>query len=175
MISIIASTNRKSSNSLIFAQKIKELIEQKNGLCQILDLKDLPSNFIFENEVFGNDNAPVNQIAERFISNANKLIFVIPEYNGSFPGVLKSFIDSFAPSRIKGKYALIFGISSGRAGNVRGLDHFTGVLNYLDVNVLPTKIAVSQCHSLIDYEENKLTDSATIELLETQVNRFLTI
>lgn len=174
MISIVCGTNRKGSNSLIFSRLIEGMVTGSGIPCQILDLADLPSNFIFENEVFGIGDAPVNAISEEYISGADKFIFVVPEYNGSFPGVLKGFIDSFKPERIKGKKALLIGISSGRAGNLRGLDHLTGVLNYLNVEVLPTKLAISKCHQLIDFDAQVVNDQGTIELVKTQVEKLTT-
>lgn len=173
MISVICGTNRKSSNSLLYGQALVRIFEQNRQSVQLLNLKDLPNDFVFENEVYGKKDAPVNNLAEQYISGAEKFVFVIPEYNGSFPGVLKAFIDAFMPERIRGKKALIFGISSGRAGNVRGLDHFTGVLNYLGVHVQPTKIAISQCHKLIDYNSGEITDEVTLDLMEQQVKAFI--
>ncbi len=175
MISIISGTNRKSSNSLIFSNTIQDIIQQKNSESRVLNLLDLPHNFTFENEVFGFEDALVNDVADHYISEADKFIFVIPEYNGSFPGVLKAFLDAFMPSRIKGKKALIFGISSGRSGNIRGLDHFTGVLNYLEVQVQPTKLAFNNCHQLVNLESKRVNDSATIELIDAELTKFLSI
>mgnify|MGYP006077057269 FL=1 len=173
MITIICGTNRNLSNSYIFAKEIEVLINSKQEGCKVLNLEDLPNDFAFENEVYGNEYAPLNLIANKFISGSNKFVFVIPEYNGSFPGVLKAFIDSFSPDRIRGKQALLIGIASGRAGNLRGLDHFTGVMNYLDVHVLPMKVAISHCHTLIDEKSKSISDERTIELLRQQVETLL--
>ena len=173
MITIICGTNRNLSNSYIFAKEIEVLINSKQEGCKVLNLEDLPNDFAFENEVYGNEYAPLNLIANKFISGSNKFVFVIPEYNGSFPGVLKAFIDSFSPDRIRGKQALLIGIASGRAGNLRGLDHFMGVMNYLDVHVLPMKVAISHCHTLIDEKSKSISDERTIELLRQQVETLL--
>ncbi len=173
MISIICGTNRNLSNSYIFAKEIEALINSKQQECKLLNLEDLPNDFAFENEVYGNERAPLNDIADNFISRSDKFVFVIPEYNGSFPGVLKAFIDSFSPDRIRGKQALLIGIASGRAGNLRGLDHFTGVMNYLNVHVLPMKVAISHCHTLVDEKSKRVNDEKTIELLNQQLEGLL--
>jgi NAD(P)H-dependent FMN reductase len=70
------------------------------------------------------------------------------------------------------KKAMLTGISSGRAGNLRGLDHLTGTLNYLKVAVLPNRLPVSMIDKLIDAEGN-LTDASTIAALSAQVDEFL--
>ncbi|MGB0390526.1 MAG: NADPH-dependent FMN reductase [Salibacteraceae bacterium] len=171
MISVICSTNRKESNSLAFARAIIEILDSQREKCQLLNLEDLPKDFIFENEVFGAINDELVKIQDTYLTNSNKYIFILPEYNGSFPGVVKAFIDSSAPSRLHNKKALLIGISSGRAGNVRGLEHFTGVLNYLRINVFPFKPAISSCHEGV--ENNKVTNEHYLSLLENSVNEFL--
>ena len=174
MITIISGTNRKLSNSSIFAKEIEALLIGKNETCKVLNLEHLPNDFAFDNEVYGNSDAPLNEIAEEYISKSDKFVFVIPEYNGSFPGALKAFIDAFSPDRIKGKKALLIGISSGRVGNLRGLDHFTGVMNYLNIHVLPMKVAISHCHTLIDFKTKRVNNEKTIELLKEQIDLLLT-
>jgi NAD(P)H-dependent FMN reductase len=170
MVSIICSTNRKDSNSRVFAQAISELLDEQNKENRLLDLRDLPDDYLFNNEVFGIVNTPLLQKQDEHVTEADAFVFVIPEYNGSFPGALKSFIDSFSPSRIHNKKALLVGISSGRAGNVRGLDHFTGVLNYLRVLVHPFKPAISHCHELVD--SGRVVDEATLHLLKNALDDF---
>jgi NAD(P)H-dependent FMN reductase len=48
------------------------------------------------------------------------------------PGSLKLFIDACSvreyKQNFKGKKAALVGIASGRAGNLRGMDHLTGVM-----------------------------------------------
>lgn len=171
MISVICSTNRKESNSLAFAKAIVQILNNYNESCQLLNLEDLPNDFIFENEVFGLVNDELIQIQDTYLTNSDKFIFILPEYNGSFPGVVKSFIDSSAPSRVHNKKALLIGISSGRAGNVRGLEHFTGVLNYLRINVFPFKPAISGCHECI--EDGEVVAESSLNLLENTLKDFL--
>ena len=171
MISIICSTNRKESNSKVFASAIQQILESKLLECNLLDLKELPEDFVFNNEVYGSTNTPLLQLQDAHVTEVDQFIFVIPEYNGSFPGVLKAFIDSFSPSRIHNKTALLVGISSGRAGNLRGLEHFTGVLNYLRVTVHPFKPAIAHCHQLV--ERGSMSDERTIGLLTTTIEEFV--
>ena len=52
--------------------------------------------------------APAFEPIQEIVTKTDKFIFVIPEYNGSFPGVLKVFIDacSFPESFYEKKAAL---------------------------------------------------------------------
>jgi NAD(P)H-dependent FMN reductase len=91
-------------------------------------------------------------------------VFIIPEYNGSFPGILKAFIDCVPPRFFHGKKAGLVGVSSGHAGSLRSMDQFTNVLNYLQVSVLHSKPKLSGIEKIID-SERELNDSETINRL----------
>jgi chromate reductase, NAD(P)H dehydrogenase (quinone) len=101
------------------------------------------------------------------------MIFIVPEYNGSFPGILKLMFDISDYKKVwKYKKALLVGISTGRSGNVRGLEHLTSILNYLLVVVHPFKLPISSIHNLIS-ESNELEDSATLNTIRGQVHDFI--
>ena len=100
-----------------------------------------------------------------------KFIFVVPEYNGSFPGVVKALIDVLPRSVWINKKAALVGVAAGRAGNIRGLDHLTNILNYMGVIVLPQKIYLSQVESLVN-QEHEIIDVSTIEAIKTQIKGF---
>ncbi len=97
----------------------------------------------------------------------------MPEYNGSFPGILKTMIDN---TDIKscwwGKKALLTGIADGRAGNLRGLDHMTGILQYLRMNVFWDKLPLSRINDEIG-ENGDLLMPATNQVIDAQVEAFL--
>ncbi len=92
-------------------------------------------------------------------------MFVAPEYNGSFPGILKVFLDAVHPDLNRNKKAALIGVSSGRAGNLRGMEHLTGVLNYLGIHVHPNKVPVSSVTNLMN-AEGQIKDENTIKILE---------
>jgi NAD(P)H-dependent FMN reductase len=150
VITIISGTNRPENLSLKVAAAIEELLTTMHQDVQVLDLQKLPSDFAFKNDVFGGADPGFTAVAEQFVTNADKFIFVVPEYNGSFPGVCKSFIDAVWPEHFKDKKAALVGLSSGRAGNLRGLDHLTGILHYLNVLVLPKKVNIMHVESQLD-------------------------
>ncbi len=68
-------------------------------------------------------NPEFSKIETTVLEPAQKFIFVSPEYNGSIPGVLKAMFDiSDVKKTWWGKKALLTGVSTGRAGNLRGMD-----------------------------------------------------
>ena len=161
---IISGTNRVGSNTLKVARLIGAILKEKGQESNLVSLEGLDLN---------GRSPELARLESEILIPTQKFIFVIPEYNGSFPGSLKTMIDL---SDIKPvwwwKKAMLTGVSSGRAGNLRGLDHLTGTLNYLKVAVLPNRLPVSMIDKLIDAEGN-LTDDSTIAALSAQVDEFL--
>lgn len=167
MYLIISGTNRKNSNSILVAQLYADILKQENIDSQIIDLKDLPDDFAFSALYHNEGQNPVfNKITQQ-IDEAEKIIFIIPEYNGSFPGVLKTFIDGLKyPDSLRGKKTALVGISSGSMGAALALSHFTDILNYMDAFVLPQKPRLSIIYKAMD--EGILTNNIYQELLTEQ-------
>jgi NAD(P)H-dependent FMN reductase len=104
---------------------------------------------------------------------ATKFIFIVPEYNGSFPGSLKLWMDcSDIRNVFWNKKAALVGIADGRNGNIRGLDHLTGVLNYLKINVLHYKVSIPNVGKIID-ENNQIMDTPIQNILLKQIEEFV--
>lgn len=171
MITIISGTNRLENKSLRVAAAYKEICSELGADAQILDLQSVPNDFIFSAS-YGNKNEDFEAIVEQYITKSDKFIFVVPEYNGSYPGMLKGFIDCVSPDKWHHKKSAMVGLSAGRAGNLLGLDHLTGVMHYLQVEVLSKKPKLSSFNTLID-NDGHLVDGPTIHILRTQVQKFL--
>jgi NAD(P)H-dependent FMN reductase len=118
-------------------------------------------------------NAGFEKIELTELIPAQKFIFISPEYNGSFPGVLKAMFDISEIQKCWwGKKALLTGVSTGRAGNLRGLEDLTGILHHLKVFVHPNKLPISVVDKLFD-GSGSLTDKTTLKLIDTQLEEFI--
>jgi chromate reductase, NAD(P)H dehydrogenase (quinone) len=159
MITVVSSTNRPNSMSLVVAKAYHSILESHQQEAQLLDLQDLPADFAGP-QLYSAKGEQWRAMEERYIIGADKLVFVIPEYQGSFPGVLKSFLDGISPRHFNHKKAAIVGVSDGRAGNLRGQDHLTGILHYLKMHVHFSKPKLSQINTLIDPQGQWLDASA---------------
>src|SRR5213080_3079316 len=115
MITIIASTNRPGSSTLKMARYYQQKLQEKGVEAGLLSLAQLPPNLI-ETDLYGKRSPEFAKI-QQTITQTDKFIFIIPEYNGSYPGVLKVFIDAcdFPASFYDKKVALV-GVSSGKYG-----------------------------------------------------------
>ncbi|MCR8559355.1 NAD(P)H-dependent oxidoreductase [Mucilaginibacter sp. BJC16-A38] len=168
---IISSTNRPNSSTFKLAQYYQKRLAEKGMEAGILSLMDLPPNLI-QTDLYKKRSAEFLPIQD-IVSKTDKFIFIIPEYNGSFPGVLKVFIDALDfPGSFYEKKAALVGLSSGKYGNIRGIDHFTGVCHYMHLEVMPLKIHIGSINKEFD-EHNNLYQSDTLQYTEEQMDKFI--
>ena len=64
------------------------------------------------------------------------------------------------------------GLASGRAGNVRGLDHLTGIFHYLGSEVYSKKVYLSQINQSLS-EEGFIQNDLS-QRIEAQLKGFVT-
>ncbi|NVK26438.1 MAG: NAD(P)H-dependent oxidoreductase [Flavobacteriia bacterium] len=171
MITIICATNRPKNQTLKVVEVYKTLIEEQGHEVSVFQMAELPSDFIVT-DTFGNRTDKVSELIQEKIVPAEKLVIIAPEYNGSYPGVFKAFLDGVSPSLWHGKKAALVGVATGRAGNLRGMDHLTHVLHHLKVEVFSAKVPISKLDSLLD-EDGTLVDATTVEVLRNQLDGFL--
>jgi chromate reductase len=172
MITIVCTTNRPDSNTRKVAQMYYDAL-QKMGLdSQVLDLKEVDASWMQDSN-YGQNVPEFEAVVNRFVRHSEKFVFVTPEYNGSFPGYLKFFIDACDYGDWAKKKVALMGLASGRAGNVRGLDHLTGILHYLGSEVYSKKVYLSQVnHSLT--EDGEILNEVLNKEIDLQLKGFLT-
>ena len=170
-ILVISSTNRPESNTRIIAEFYCTILKKKAVNVSFMSLEELPDNFLVS-DLYDNRSDIVENIINNKLRNVEKFVFVIPEYNGGFPGVLKLFIDGVPPECFHGKKAGLIGLSSGKQGGSRGMDAFTNVLNYLKISVLYAKPKLSGIEKLIS-ENKQLIDDNAIKQLELHAEEMI--
>ncbi len=164
MYLIISGTNRADSYTIKVSRAYQRALAERGIESKILSLEGLD---------LGLRNPAYEQIETEILIPAKKIIFISPEYNGSIPGVLKSLFDISDISKTwAGKKALLTGVSTGRAGNLRGMEHLTGILHYLRMVVYPNKLPISVVDKLFD-PDGRIVDPETIRLIGEQLDEFL--
>ena len=178
MITVISGTNRRNSEALQFAKHYYQVLSRlSTEEVKLLDLENIPHDW-FHPDMYEEaaQSESLSKIQDEFMLPATKFVFVLPEYNGGFPGVLKLFIDACSIRRYKdtfsGKKAALVGIASGRAGNLRGLDQMTGILNHVGTVVFPKRLPISSIDKLLD-DQGNITDNGTLRAIEQQMKAFL--
>ncbi len=178
MITIIAGSNNRKSKTFYFANHYYKSLKRKTKeKVVLLDLKDLPTNMSHPDMYSpSGQSAEITTLQDEYMLPAQKFVFVTPEYNGSFPGVLKLFLDACSIRAYKetfsGKKAALVGVASGRAGNLRGMDHLSDILNHVGTLVHPNKLPISGIGSLLD-EKGKITNADCKKALKKHMEDLL--
>ncbi|MGL4597574.1 MAG: NADPH-dependent FMN reductase [Bacteroidia bacterium] len=170
MITIISGTNRPKSNTYNVAKTYSAILTELGIENQILSLEELPRDFAF-GDLYGQRSETFAAQLNQFITPVQKFVVIMPEYNGTFPGVLKLFFDGVPPDQVKNKKMALVGVAAGRAGNLRGIDQLSNALHYLRVVIYPNHLPISMIRSLMN-EQGQLTDEATLNSLKTQAAGF---
>jgi chromate reductase len=164
MITIISGTNRKGSNTYKIAKEYQRILEEKGIRAGLFSLEAV--------DVMHN-NAEFRKIENEILIPTTAFIIISPEYNGSFPGVLKMLFDSSRSHEMWfHKKALLTGVATGRAGNLRGMDHLADVLNYLKITVHHNKLPISAVNSIVS-PEGKIIDDNTLKAINQQLDEFI--
>jgi NAD(P)H-dependent FMN reductase len=172
MITLICGTNRNDAVSRTISNIYSDLLKEKGVAHNTVDLIELPDNFLnnalYENSGKDPDvNAMINKMGQ-----STKYLIIVPEYNGSFPGVLKSFIDALPyPSAFNDKKAALVGLSSGIQGAGLALSHLTDILNYCGCHVLAFKPKLARISKHLD--QDQIISTEYQELIREQIDRFL--
>jgi NAD(P)H-dependent FMN reductase len=69
-----------------------------------------------------------------------------------------------------GKKAALIGISTGRAGNLRGMDHLASVMNHMNVHVLPSLLPVSGVQHEMEHDSFK---DSTLKVVNQQIAKII--
>lgn len=172
MYTIIAATNRKGSNALKVANNYLELAKAEGLNVKLLSLEKL-TGVIIHDGMYSDSVGLMAEIQDEYLKPAEKFIFVVPEYNGSFPGIFKLFIDATdIPDCWYDKKVCLVGEAAGRAGNLRGLDQLSCNLAHMHMNVFWNRIPISSIDAELT-EDGKFANSGTLALLRKQLQGFI--
>ena len=169
MIEIISGTDRPNSNTLKVAQLLLEDYRALKAEVQILNLAQLD----FKDAIggtYGKTRGTFATAVER-VNRADALVLVVPEYNGSFPGSLKLFIDYWSyPHSFENRPMAFVGVGL-RWGGLRPVEHLQQVMGYRNAYVFPHRVFLSNVKDTL--KEGKISDPLIKELLEVQSRDFL--
>jgi NAD(P)H-dependent FMN reductase len=127
----------------------------------------------------GELSLPINDAGEavkdpRFstaMERADALVIVCPEYNHSFPGLLKHVLDSCLKEYIH-KAAGIVGVSAGGFGGARAIEHFQPVLRELGLVSIFWDVNFGLVAKVFD-ETGRLLDQAYVRRTDKFLNELI--
>ncbi|MSR71046.1 MAG: NADPH-dependent oxidoreductase [Candidatus Taylorbacteria bacterium] len=144
-IPVILGTAREGRQSEKVAKYLVEEVKKAGYETELVDVKD---------HLFGHTvsiGVGFEQVLpwQAIVKKAQALIFVIQEYNHSFPGELKILIDSLDEEYMQMPVGLL-GVTSGGFGGTRAVDHILPVLRTLGMVVIPTSLNVAKVETFFD-------------------------
>lgn len=171
-VTIVSGTNRQHSLTAQVADFYASLLEKRSCATQTLKLTNLPADFM-ATELYGNHSKhPECKELRAIMTTAQKYVFIIPEYNGSFPGAFKVFIDGLKyPETFTGKKCALVGLSKGPQGGAFAMSHLTDIFHHLGMHVHPCKPRLS--HIKDSRLETVLANERYVQLLEKQAEAIM--
>ena len=171
MFVVISGTNRPGNNSIRVAQIAADRMMKQGAQVEILDLCDLPPE-LFLPESYGTKPAAFAHF-QKAVLEAEGLITVVAEYNGSFPGVLKYFIDMLQyPESLNNKLCTFIGLAAGPWGGLRAVEHLSMVYQYRLAHLFSKRVFIPNINKVL-LEDNTLDHELIDGLLSEMIQDFI--
>lgn len=169
MIEIISGTDRPGSNSLKVARFMEQLYREAGLEARLLDLAELDSAEVAGGGYYQGAKGSFKTGVER-VTQADGILVIVPEYNGSFPGILKLFIDYWKyPETFEHRPVALIGLG-GRWGGLRPVEHLQQVFGYRNGFIFPNRVFISNIKDC--FKDGAVTDPVLLELLKVQTRDF---
>jgi chromate reductase len=171
-IVVLCGTNRPGAQTRRLAAHVHASYAAVEGVeAQLLDLADLPLELLAPGS-YAQKPAGFQAFAEAVLK-ADGLVVLSPEYNGSFPGVLKLFIDMLPfPVAFERRPVAFIGLAAGRWGALRAIEQLQGVFGYRNAFMFPNRVFVPGVGDALDAEGGP-KDGVTRAMIAAQVRDFV--
>lgn len=150
MILTVSGTNRPGSNTRILASSVVSRLQKLGATdARLMDLANLRAD-IFSPTAYAEKPSWFIEEFQQPVLEASGIVVVTPEYNGSFPGVLKYFIDMLKfPESLVGIPVALIGISAGQFGALRSVEQLEMIMHYRKVHLYGERLFVPAVHQVL--------------------------
>lgn len=170
VVVLVASLSPTSVNRKL-ARTLERLAEGKLNF-DYLDLGSLPH---YDNELWANPPAVVTDLKRR-IEAADAALIVMPEFNRSFPGVLKNALDWASRPYGKSSWldlpAAVVGATPGTTGTAAGQGHLRSILPVYGLLVMGQPEVYFHMKPGLITDDLEITDETTHAFLTGWVHKF---
>jgi|SRR5690554_2389114 len=170
-IVILAGSVRRNRKSINVCLHLEEQLSNLGIKVDLIDMAENPLPIYDEPEEEHPDVMEQSQNISVRLENADAMILVTPEYNGSFSGVLKNTLDYFWAEFAR-KPIGIAAVSAGKMGGINASTQLQHVILSLGAYPLPIKLLVPDVDNTFDSNLNPLkadfirnTNQFLVELL----------
>lgn len=169
-ITILSGTDRPGSQALKIAHYIQPLYDRHGAEAKVVSLRDFPLREA-EGGKYGESLPEIEAFREQVI-RTDGLVIVVPEYNGSFPGILKMFIDYLPfPEAFENMPIAFIGESSGAFGALRAVEQLQMVCAYRNAQIFPERVFIQRVTQNFS-ETDGIKDEFVSKLLDSQIQGF---
>jgi len=171
MICLVSGTNRPQSQTLRVTRLLEKRYRALGAETRLLDLNELPPE-IFSPQAYAEKPQSFARFSDTVLA-ADGLVIVSPEYNGSFPGVLKLFIDMLKfPESFERKPVAFVGLSAGMWGALRSVEQLEGIFKFRNAFLFNERVFLPRIETQLAADDS-FTQPLTGQLIESQVKNFL--
>jgi len=170
-IVVIPGTNRVGSQSVLLARHV---VNDYEGLGHSVDLLtlDLEADYL-NGSAYKEPTPAISARVERFLK-ADGVVFVVPEYNGSYPGILKLYLDTLPyPQGFDRRPCAFIGLAAGQFKGLRAVEHLQGVAGYRNALMYPNRVFIGEAWKQFT-PDGTLGDPELAKRLRAQAEGFLT-
>ncbi len=166
-IVIISASTRNDRQSHKVSLALQSFIsDAKMAKATILDLADYPLVPYIHAYHKDRDNQNGLQAIKQILDAATGIIFVSPEYNGSYTGALKNTLDHFPGSVYHRKPIGVVSVSSGGLGGMRAALQMQQLVLALFGIPSPTMLLTPNVKELFS-EDGQIRDLTFVKKIET--------
>lgn len=168
-IPVVLGTSREGRYSERIAQFVLSIAQTFDIETELVDVKDFDTSHTISSWVENEKTKQWKEIAGR----AAGFIIVSPEYNHSFPGELKVLID-MGLKEYEGKPVATVGVSSGKIGGARMIEHLLQIYVYLQMRPVMPSVNVSMVQDLLDKQPAGELEKQYGEYVRKTISKLLT-
>lgn len=162
---ILGSTRPGRAGERVAQWAAAEVAKDNTNEVEVIDLKDFPMPFFDEPaSPQYNPNRQTTPAVQKWldkVASADSYIIVTPEYNRSFPAVLKNALDYIAFEAV-GKPAVVVSYSGSPTGGEAAQVQLRPVLSAVKMLPMPTYVTVSVVMQTITEEGETAPDVAAL-------------
>lgn len=166
---IIVGTNRSNSRSAEIATIVQKLFKANGEDVEIIRLEDVGLEELGPQAFPKELPTKLKQAVQKTVES-DGLIMIVPEYNGSYPGALKYFIDHWIyPDSFEYRPVTFIGLG-GKFGGLRPVEHLQQVFGYRNGFIYPERVFLTDIFGIL--KEGQIQNPTLMKLLESQVVGF---
>lgn len=179
VLAFSGSTRVDSVNKKL-ALEASHILKELGADVTYIDLKDYPMPFYNADEEAKCGMPEMAQLFRQLLKKNQVIIIASPEYNHSFPAILKNALDWASRGEdgrrsrdaFLGKKFILMSASPSPKGGAKGLIHLRDVIEDVKGDVLPEEISIPNADKAFD-EQGRLKDPSKRAELETLLRKAL--